>query len=163
MVSMIVAMDRQNIIAVDGQIPWYVPEELSYFAKTTRRKVVVMGRKTFDSLGRRPLENRLNIVLTRSDSIDYPINIDQRPFAIDGPSEIINFSNPEHVFVIGGREIYSLFAPYTQKLYVTVVNSKEDYKGNKVYFPWEAFSNIKWKVKDNIKNKLYNTFIFERT
>ena len=117
-ISAIVAMSRQRVIGKDNQIPWYLPADLKYFKKTTLHHHVIMGRKTFQSIGR-PLPKRTNIVLTRdlffaassclvAHSADQALNI-----AIDnGASE---------VFIIGGGEIYEMFMPFLDKIYLTEV------------------------------------------
>ncbi len=155
-VSMIVAQDRNGVIAVDDQIPWYIPDELSYFAKTTRKKVIVMGRKTCQSLSEH-LPNRLNVVMTKNKEFSR-----EGFLTNNNPSSILQYSSPENVFVIGGREIYSLFARYTQRLYITVVDSKQEYSGNAVYFPMEEFKNVRWKCNSHTVDKLYTTMVFER-
>ena len=69
-VAMIAAMSRNRVIGVDNQLPWYLPEDLKFFKRMTQAKPLVMGRKTFESIGR-PLRNRLNIVVTRDTSFHH--------------------------------------------------------------------------------------------
>ena len=69
MISLLVAHDVQRVIGKDNQMPWHIPEELAYFKKMTMGKAIVMGRKTFESIGR-PLPGRLNIIVTRNESYE---------------------------------------------------------------------------------------------
>lgn len=99
----IVAMDPNRLIGRDGTLPWHLPEDLAFFKKTTLGHPVLMGRKTFESIGR-PLPKRRNIVLTRDISWSHPgVEV------IHSPEEIPNAEG--NIFVIGGAEIYkALFA-----------------------------------------------------
>ena len=115
-ISMIVAMDLNRAIGKDNALMWNIKEDLSYFKKITNNKAIVMGRKTFESIGR-PLPNRTNIVLSRDKSlaIDGVITISD----IDS---ILEMSKYNDIVVIGGEQIYKLFLPYTDTLYITQVN-----------------------------------------
>jgi len=98
MLTAVVAMDPNRLIGRDGTLPWHLPEDLAFFKKTTLGHPVLMGRKTFESIGR-PLPKRRNIVLTRDhdwkhDGVDI----------IHSPSEIPK--TDEKIFIIGGAEIY---------------------------------------------------------
>jgi dihydrofolate reductase len=98
MLIAIVAMDPDRVIGRDGALPWHLPEDLAFFKKTTLGHPVLMGRKTFESIGR-PLPKRRNIVLTRDRSWSHP-GVE----AIHSPEEIPDADG--NVFVIGGAEIY---------------------------------------------------------
>ena len=98
MLIAIVAMDPNRLIGRDGTLPWHLPEDLAFFKRTTLGHPVLMGRKTFESIGR-PLPKRRNIVLTRDKSWSHP-GVD----VIHSPEEIP--ATDGDVFVIGGAEIY---------------------------------------------------------
>jgi dihydrofolate reductase len=94
----VVAMDPNRLIGRDGTLPWHLPEDLAFFKKTTLGHPVLMGRKTFESIGR-PLPRRRNIVLTRDTTWSHPgVEV------IHSPEEIP--ASDETIFVIGGAEIY---------------------------------------------------------
>lgn len=102
MLIAVVAMDPNRLIGRDGALPWHLPEDLAFFKKTTLGHPVLMGRKTFESIGR-PLPKRRNIVLTRDRSWSHP-GVD----VIHSPEEIPEADG--NIFVIGGAEIYYALA-----------------------------------------------------
>lgn len=117
MINMIVATSKNNQIGINNQLPWHISEDLKYFRQTTSGKTVLMGRKTFESIGR-PLPNRKNIVLTRDMN-----------FSAEGVTVIHTLEDAlelckleAEIFIIGGGEIYSLFLPYADYLYITLVD-----------------------------------------
>lgn len=120
MISIIVAMDLNNVIGKDNGLIWHIPGDLKNFKKITTGYPIVMGRKTFESIGR-PLPNRKNIILTKN--VDYNINGCDIYNSID---QILKFSEDKEVFIIGGAEIYKLFLPYTDIIYMTLVHDKFD-------------------------------------
>lgn len=129
MLSIIVAIAKNNVIGKDNELIWHLPEDLKRFKKITTGKTIIMGRKTFESLGR-VLPNRKHIILTKS--TNYQVNHE----AVEIVNDISNLqeyidSEEEH-FVIGGGAIYNLLMPYTNKLYITKIN--EEFKGD-TYFP----------------------------
>lgn len=121
MINIIVATSKNNQIGSNNQLPWHIPEDLKYFKEKTNGHMVVMGRKTYESIGR-PLPNRKNIVLTR--------DLDFKP---DGVTVIHSFeqalimcTKEENSFIIGGGEIYELFLPFANRLYITMVDQVID-------------------------------------
>ena len=102
MLTAIVAMDPNRLIGAGGKLPWHLPEDLAFFKKTTLGHPILMGRKTFESIGR-PLPKRRNIVLTRDHSWSYP-GVD----VIHSPEEIPQTDGK--IFVIGGAEIYKVLS-----------------------------------------------------
>ncbi len=117
MINIIVATSKNNQIGINNKLPWHISEDLKYFKCTTSGKTILMGRKTFESIGK-PLPNRKNIVLTRDMN-----------FKPDGVTVIHSLEealeickNEENIFIIGGGEIYSLFLPYADYLYITLVD-----------------------------------------
>ena len=113
MISMIVAMDKNRAIGKSNTLPWHVPEDLSFFRKVTRDKVVVMGEKTYQSIGR-PLSNRRNIVVSRNKDLKIE-GVD----IFNSVNEVIHLSKLKEIFIIGGGQIYKHFLPYTDNLYIT--------------------------------------------
>ncbi|QFU02602.1 Dihydrofolate reductase [Halomonas sp. THAF5a] len=121
-IAMIAAMDRNRVIGVDNQLPWYLPEDLKFFKRMTQAKPLVMGRKTYQSIGR-PLPGRLNIVVTRDPDFQAEgvrvchdlaaaLRLADQQATIDGVEEIM---------VMGGAEIYAQALPFASRLYLTEV------------------------------------------
>ena len=125
MISMIVAHDDNRVIGKGLTIPWHIKADLNNFKKTTSGHTVVMGRKTFESIGK-PLPNRLNIVLTNDLKWVAPKGILVKNFASDV------MARDEDMFIIGGSQIYEKFLPHAKKLYITRVYGKFD---GDIYFP----------------------------
>lgn len=120
-------MDPDRVIGRDGALPWHLPEDLAFFKRTTLGKPVVMGRKTFESIGK-PLPKRRNIVLTRDPSWSAPgIEV------IHQPTEIFSLAgDAKQIFIIGGAEIFAIFADETDELLISHV--REKYHGD-TWFP----------------------------
>lgn len=114
MLSMIFACDEEGAIGKDGDLPWRQSSDLQFFKRTTLNKTVVMGRKTWDSLGR-PLPKRRNIVMTRSGLID---DVETMSF-----EEVMALAENEEVVVIGGGEIYALFLPHAKEVHRTIIHT----------------------------------------
>ncbi|MGJ7457977.1 dihydrofolate reductase [Halomonas sp. RA08-2] len=126
-VAMIAAMDRHRVIGVDNQLPWYLPEDLRFFKRMTQSKPLVMGRKTFQSIGR-PLPGRLNIVVTRDpDFYNDGIHHDAIRVCHDLASALAladqqaTIDGAEEIMVMGGAEIYAQALPFASRLYLTEV------------------------------------------
>jgi len=123
----IVAMTSERVIGKDGDLPWHLPEDLKFFKKTTSRFPILMGRKTYDSIGR-PLPKRRNVVITRDESwIAEGVDV------IHQTADLSSLKiTEEKIFIIGGAEIYKIFLPILDELIVSKV--KENFEGN-TYFP----------------------------
>jgi dihydrofolate reductase len=153
-ISLIAAMGKNRVIGNKGKIPWNLPADLRYFRRTTDGHSVIMGRKTYESIGR-PLPNRKNIIITRdknykADGCDV----------VDSLGEALDRSNSEEVFVIGGGEIYKLALPLANKIYLTLVDYEP--KGD-AFFPefdlkeWREISREDHEVDND--NSLRFSFI----
>ena len=114
MLSMIFACDEEGAIGKDGDLPWRQSSDLQFFKRTTLNKTVVMGRKTWDSLGR-PLPKRRNIVMTRSGLIE---DVETMSF-----EQVMALAENEEVVVIGGGEIYALFLPHAKEVHRTIIHT----------------------------------------
>lgn len=117
-VSLIVAMDEAGLIGRDGHLPWRLPEDLKHFRRLTLGKTVLMGRKTWQSLGK-PLEGRENWVLSRDPEFRAPGG---RVFA-DLPAALAAHAEGE-LMVIGGAQLYAQALPLAQRLYLTRVHAR---------------------------------------
>lgn len=128
MISLIVAHDQNRVIGKNNAMPWHIPEELAYFKKRTMGKALIMGRKTYDSIGR-PLPGRKMIVVTRNkDYVEEGVTVVHN---LDDAIEIAQ-DYAEEVMVIGGAEIFRLALTVAERLYITFIH--KSYEGD-VYFP----------------------------
>lgn len=127
MLSMIVAMDQRGLIGKHNRLPWHLPADLKHFRRLTWGKPIIMGRKTFESIGK-PLPKRDNIVLTQN-----PHFASQGCRVIADLATVLTFSqhHPES-FIIGGASVYQQFLPYVQRLYITWIHA--EFNGD-TYFP----------------------------
>lgn len=131
MINLIVCRDNNNGIGKDNKLLYHISEDLKRFKELTTNNIVVIGRKTFESLGNKPLPNRHNVVLTHDSLYNYSENEDYKNLEFTNYYHCIlnyNESNPKkEIFIIGGQSIYELFLPYTDKIYLTQIddNSKE--------------------------------------
>ena len=126
-ISLIVATGTAGVIGNEGTIPWHLPVDLAHFKKTTMGSPIIMGRRTFDSIGV-PLPGRRNLVLSR--------NPDSLPEAVEGfqtpEAALESCVYEEEIFIIGGSEIYALFLPMAQRIHRTEVDG--DFEGD-TFFP----------------------------
>jgi dihydrofolate reductase len=134
MVSLIVAMAQNGVIGRDNALPWRLPEDLRRFKAATLGKPILMGRKTFQSIGR-ALPGRLNLVLTRDRDWSAPgaVVVHSMEAALSAAA------GAEELVVIGGAEIYRLVMPFARRIYLTHVHA--DVPGD-TYFP--AFDPTQW-------------------
>lgn len=115
-VSMIAAMARNRVIGADNQMPWHLPADLKHFKAVTLGKPVIMGRKTFESIGR-PLPGRLNIVISRSGFAADGITVVSSPEQALAAAGVV-----DEVMIIGGGVIYDLFLEQADRLYLTFID-----------------------------------------
>lgn len=155
-VSMVVAHGPKGEIGLNNKLLWHIPEDLKNFKKITTGKMIVMGRKTFESIGR-PLPDRANVVITRDTNFkpDGVIVIHDPMMAFDlaleaeSDLEVDDFE----MVVIGGGEIFNFFLPYTQKIYLSEV----PYEG-----PADAFfPPIDYKEWEVLKKEEFKDFTFK--
>lgn len=140
MISFIVAMDENRVIGKNNELPWHLPEDLKYFKRVTMGHPIIMGRKTFESIGR-PLPGRENIIITRNKEFQT-----DKCTVINSVEELLKYchENPnEEYFVIGGAEIFKQLISHVDHLYITFIH--EHFDGD-TYFPsidmkeWELIS-----------------------
>lgn len=132
-VSAIAAMSQNLVIGKDNKLLWHIPEDFRHFKRTTMGKPVIMGRKTYESLGK-PLPGRANIVITsKPDEIEGDVTTVATVMeALEKAKQIATETNADEVFVIGGGQIYEAAMPFTDRIYLTVIN--QDYEGD-TFFP----------------------------
>jgi len=139
-ISIIAAMDKNRLIGNNNQLPWHLPADLVHFKSVTMGKPVLMGRKTFESIGR-PLPGRQNIVITRTQGLE-----------IEGVTVVMNLeeamsgvSANDEIMVIGGSSIYQLLLPQANRMYLTYVDG--EFEGD-AWFP--EFDEKQWVVTDSV-------------
>ena len=138
MISIIAAVADGNAIGKDNALLWHISEDLKYFKKITSGHSIIMGRKTFESIGR-PLPGRKNIVVSRS-----PLDRDdvEQAFDLESLLKSLSRKRKEEFFVIGGGSVYASALKYARKLYITRVYSKAD--GADAFFP--EIDEKKWDI-----------------
>jgi dihydrofolate reductase len=119
-------MDIQQAIGLGNNLPWRLPADLAYFKKTTLNHTVLMGRKTFESIGK-PLPNRTNVILTQNK--DYQA---EGCLTVNSVEEAVEQFKNEEIFVIGGAEVFHLFMPAVDRLYITLI--EHEFEAD-TYFP----------------------------
>lgn len=121
MLSIIVAVAENNVIGKDNKLIWHLPEDLKRFKKLTTGHTIIMGRKTFESLGR-VLPNRKHVILCN----DMELNIeDENVEVLEDISMLKQYiDSTEENFIIGGATIYKLLLPYANKIYLTLIHEK---------------------------------------
>jgi dihydrofolate reductase len=137
-VALVVAVSRNGVIGREGGLPWHLSSDLKLFKTITLGKPIIMGRKTWESLPRRPLTGRQNIVVSRTGAY-----IAEGAQVVATPEQAIaaaKLNNAEEIAVIGGGEIYSLFLPIAHRVYRTDVDI--DVEGD-TYFP--VLSPAEWQ------------------
>lgn len=139
-ISAIAAMGKNRAIGKDNQLLWHIPEEFKHFKATTTGKPVIMGRKTYESLGR-PLPNRANIVVSRT-----PDKVEGNVFAVATLDQAIAHATlvalddgRDEIFIIGGAQLYADSLPLLDRIYLTVID--QDYEAD-TFFP--AFEGPSW-------------------
>ncbi|EES47751.1 dihydrofolate reductase [Clostridium botulinum] len=158
MLSIIVAIAKNNVIGNDNKLIWHISEDLKRFKEITSGKTIVMGRKTFESLPG-VLPNRKHIILTRDKN--FKVNSECVEIIYDFDELVSKYKNSNtEVFIIGGGEIYKQLLPHTNKLYLTKIN--KDFDGD-TYFPQINYDDFKVDYKSDIiideKSKLEYNFI----
>ena len=152
MISMIAAYGKGRVIGKNGQMPWHLPNDLAFFKRVTSGHTVVMGRKTFESIGR-PLPNRRNIVLTTS--ADFHASGVE---VVHSKAEVLALG--EDVFIIGGAQVYAQFLPEADRLYITEIDAEFD--GGDAFFPtwnrelYDLIERVPGKLDEN--NSLPHVF-----
>jgi len=130
LISLIAAMDRNRLIGHNNAMPWHLPADLAHFKATTLGKPILMGRKTFDSLGR-PLPGRTNIVLTR----DPDYHADGITIAHDLAQAITAAGDADELMIIGGATLYTTLLPRADRLYLTFIDT--EYPGDTWFPKWD--------------------------
>jgi len=164
--ALIVAMSRNRVIGRNNKLPWYLPGDLRYFKQVTMGKPILMGRKTWDSIGR-PLPGRLNVVITRDENWMAPAGVardhslEQALIRAEAHAEL---EDGDEVMIIGGGQIFQEALPLVDRMYVTLVH--DDIEGD-AFFPeidwnaWEELGREDFQAADNNPYD-YSFVVYER-
>ena len=134
-VSIIVAMARNRVIGIDNTLPWHLPEDLKHFKNLTMGHHIIMGRKTYESIGR-PLPGRTTVIVSRDPAfrVEGCVTVDSIPSAIRV------CGTDDEIFFVGGANIYGQALAYADRLYITEIQA--EYPGD-AHFP--AFELSQWR------------------
>lgn len=161
MISIIAAIGKNNELGKGNSLLWHLPADMKHFKEITTLHPVIMGRKTFESIGH-PLPNRRNIVITRN--VNYKKNGVELVYSLNEALDLFPNQN-EEIFIIGGAELYKQTMPIADKLYITHINTED--KNADAFFPeiipmvWNKISHIEHKADE--KNIFPYTFsIYEK-
>lgn len=148
-ISLIVACSQNGVIGVNNQLPWHLPRDLEWFKQHTRNKVVIMGRKTFASIGK-PLPKRTNVVLSRqkisTQGVTWSPSLD---------SALQQFSQAKEIMIIGGGQVYAQALPLAQRIYLTEVQTQLE---GDAFFP--SLNLQEWQIRqqDFVEKDEHNQF-----
>ena len=145
-ISLVVAASRNGVIGRDGGLPWHISSDLKLFKQITLGKPVIMGRKTWESLPRRPLPGRRNIVISRK--LDFDATGAETVQTVDAALALARKDDPPEIAVIGGGEIYRLFLPIADQIYLTEVDIEAE--GDTV-FP--KLSADQWELVESTRHE----------
>ena len=140
-ITLVVAASENNAIGLNNQLLWHLPKDMRFFKNTTWGMPILMGRKTFESMGSKPLNGRLNIIITRNKNwISEGVTV---AHTMEEAIELATKFSYNELLVIGGGEIYEMALPMAQKIWLTRVHTTIE---GDVYFPklntgWEMVSS----------------------
>ena len=175
-INLIAAIDNKKRIAVDGKIPWHIPEDLRLFKEITMGHAVIMGRKTWESLPSKPLFGRTNIVVSSK--------LQDDAFIVDNLNNALvqaNYKQCSKAFIIGGAQLYQEALPMVHRVYLTRVTYDEPGENaritningfklvtydepseDEVFFPWNDMWEWNWELKECQLRKGYRFEVWEK-
>lgn len=155
MIKLIVAMDKNHVIAKNGWMPWNLPEDLKHFKDTTLHQHLVMGRVTFETM-KKPLVDRFTYVVTHDQHYHYE---DENVKVIyDFDTLLAEYKHKDQdLFICGGSKIYTYALPYVDEMYISLVD--QEYEGD-VYFP--KFNPSDFKILDEVKKNGFTIIHYQR-
>jgi len=149
-VSQIVAIAKNRVMGIDNKLPWHLPEDMKFFREKTKGHIMIMGRKTFESLGK-PLPQRLHIVITRQSDFkyDHPLVkiVSSLELALKTATDSLK-DWPKEVFILGGSGVFKESFPFTNKIYLTLID--KEFQGDTFYpeIPETEFKRVTYDVFD---------------
>lgn len=154
MIAMIAAMTENRVIGKGNDIPWNIPGEQKRFKELTTGHTVIMGRRTYESLGAKPLPNRRNIVITRSNEFIPKCEVAHSLFEALTLAE----KNDNEIYIGGGQTVYEEALPFTDRIYLTIIHSELDGDTFFPEFSMEDFEEIERKFVDGPQPYTYLTY-----
>lgn len=159
MIAFLWAEDRNGVIGHNGILPWRLPNDMKFFKQMTTNQVVVMGRKTFEGMGKKALPNRMNIVITSDPSYEA-----EDVEVMHNHQAVMDFINKidKDIFIIGGAVVFASFIKEVNLLYRTVID--ESFAGDTYMIPidweqWELIEATEGKVDEqNIYSHRFETY-----
>lgn len=143
-ISIIAALGKNRVIGKGNSLPWYLPADLKHFKDLTIGKTLIMGSKTFDSIGGKPFEGRKFIILDSDKEKEYKMERCKTAHSIE---EAIKLTEGEkEIIVAGGASIYKQFLPLANKMYLTLIDG--DFEGD-IYFP--EYNQKEWKETGRVE------------
>lgn len=155
MISFLLAMDRNGLIGKENDLPWHLPADLKYFKQVTMGHTIIMGRKTYESIGK-PLPGRKNVILTHNNRLHV-----EGCVVVHSVSEALEQTKSDgEIFVIGGANVFKAFYDVADRLYITEIH--HEFEGD-TYFTemnmneWQCISSTEGQLDE--KNRYPHTFI----
>ncbi len=145
-ISLIAAMAKNRIIGKDNQMPWHLPADLGHFKAVTLGKPIIMGRKTYESIGR-PLPGRKNIVMSRDKH--YKLEGCETVTSLEDAIKLVD--DVEEIMIIGGGFLYTQCLPQADKLYLTFIDL--DVEGDTQFPPFEQLKLTEVKREKHLKDE----------
>lgn len=143
-ISVIAAMSQNRVIGRDGSLPWHLPTDLARFKSITTGHTVIMGRKTFESVGK-PLPNRRTIIITRNN--DYQCADVFIAHSLD--EALDHAAHEDEIFILGGETVYRIALPRADRLYLTIIHATIE---GDTYFPTLDFDD--WKLVEDERHEI---------
>ena len=136
LISFIVAIANHRVMGLNNQLPWHLPADLQHFKAITLNKPIVMGRKTYESIGK-PLPQRTNIILTHDHDYQAP-----GCYVVHTLDDVLKVTpEAEEIFIIGGAVIFEAYLPLAQRIYMTIIDAEIE---GDIFFP--DFDETKWQL-----------------
>lgn len=131
MISIIAAMSKNHVIGKNNKLPWYLPADLRHFKKITTAKPIIMGRKTFESIGKKPLPERKNIIITRDENYQA-----EGCTVTNSLNDAIKAAgNTTEIMIVGGSQIYKQALEVADRMYITIIDEK--FEGDAFFPEWD--------------------------
>ena len=143
-ISLIVAASTNNAIGKNNQLLWHLSTDLKFFKNTTWAMPVIMGRKTFEAIGSKPLPGRTNIIISRSRQPESSFSNVLFALSLDEAIQLARQTNAKEIFIAGGAQIYELAMPLANRIYMTRVHAHFEADA---YFP--EYNVQEWDLKQN--------------
>ncbi len=152
MINIIAAMTKSRVIGKNNKLPWHIPEDLQNFKRITSGNTIIMGRKTYESIGR-PLPNRNNIVISRDMPPTQGLEVCRS--VQEALEKAKNYG--KDIYIVGGSSIYEQTIPIADKMYLSYI--KKDYDGD-AFFP--EFNEADWEIEKREQHEEFELVVYKR-